>query len=370
MLYEKLPTHQKEYYEKMLSIIGSLSGLFSESNIPYIDSRISENLFCKAFKAENKGRDDSSADAVYKKVGIGIKTFRGNSAQKVAEFNKFSSIFNKLKTEDKIIKISELRNKRIEFTKRSYNLDSMIYHCIRRDSAQISIKEYPMELISINKLNITKDSERSIAFTDGANEYIFNISKSVLMKKFPKENPEVEIDVKILEDPFELLESSFKGIKETIAENELPYIILPLYSFKDGEKVVPERSGLNQWNAAGRVRNEDEVYIRIPSWIHSSFEGFFPARDTQFTLNLPDGNVLDAKVCQDNSKALMSKKNKELGKWILRDILQVPVGELITMELLDDIGIDSVIIKKISDSEFSIDFAKEGSFDKFEEDYK
>ena len=38
---------------------------------------------------------------------------------------------------------------------------------------------------------------------------------------------------------------------------------------------VFEKSGLNQWNAGGRPRHSDEVYIPIPSEIHKNFQGFF-----------------------------------------------------------------------------------------------
>ena len=51
------------YYERMLGVIGSLSRLFSESNEPYIQYRVAENLFCKSFLAQNLSRTDCSADA-------------------------------------------------------------------------------------------------------------------------------------------------------------------------------------------------------------------------------------------------------------------------------------------------------------------
>ena len=128
---------------------------------------------------------------------------------------------------------------------------------------------------------------------------------------------------------------------------------------------VFEKSGLNQWNAGGRARHSDEVYIPIPSEIHKNFQGFFPNRDTPFSLKLPNGNIMQSKVCQDNNKALMSYSNRELGKWILRDILKLKEGELLTYEKLQILGIDSVRIDKISNSEFEINFAKIGSYEQF-----
>jgi hypothetical protein len=146
------------------------------------------------------------------------------------------------------------------------------------------------------------------------------------------------------------------------------HILLPLYAVQQDKKVVPIKSGLNQWNAGGRTRDEDEVYIRIPAWIHRNFVGFFPARNVKFKLILPNGEYLSAKICQQGNKALMSDPNKALGNWILRQVLQQPQGKILTYKKLQELGIDSVIIKKIGPLEYSIDFTEEGRFEKFEEE--
>lgn len=52
-----------EKNERMMSIITSLSKLFSENAKPYINSRVSVNLFCRYFDAENLSRSDVIADA-------------------------------------------------------------------------------------------------------------------------------------------------------------------------------------------------------------------------------------------------------------------------------------------------------------------
>jgi hypothetical protein len=372
--YSDFEEGKRAYYEKMLGLLGSLSRLFSENNAPYFDSRIAENLYCLAFGAENKGRDDSSFDAVYNKTGIGIKTFIGNSAQKIAEFNKDLLSFSGLPTKEKVIKIAELRNKRIDFTKRAYGLEDAKYHCIRREDGKILIYEYPMDLIDINNITEIRDNGKSLKFSDGKNKYNFNISKSVLMKHFSKENPCSEIDVKILDDPFEVLAEIFEESREDILDEEekesYEYVILPLYSIKNGNKIVPLKSGLNQWNAGGRNRNEDEVYIKIPMWIHRKFPDFFPSRKAKFELKLPDEEIISAKVCQQDNKALMSDPNKVLGSWILRKVLQLERGKLLEYKTLQEIGIDSVIVHKISDEKFQIDFRGEGEFEKFEEENK
>ena len=124
------------------------------------------------------------------------------------------------------------------------------------------------------------------------------------------------------------------------------YVILPLYSVRNNIKYVAEKSGLNQWNASGRVRNEDEIYIPIPSYIQKNFCNFFPNRDCPFPLLLPNGKIIDAKVCQDGGKALMSNPNRVLGNYILRQALKKKPGELVTIEDLNRYGFDSVCIEK------------------------
>ena len=55
--------------------------------------------------------------------------------------------------------------------------------------------------------------------------------------------------------------------------------------------------------------------------------------------------ILQAKICQENGKALMSNPNKDLGEWLLRKVLKKNVGELVTMDDLNRIGIDSVCVE-------------------------
>lgn len=140
------------------------------------------------------------------------------------------------------------------------------------------------------------------------------------------------------------------------------YVILPLYGIRRKEKFIYERSGLNQWNASGRKRDFGEMYIPIPIEIHNKFPNFFPRRDENFNLKIPTGEIFSAKVCQDNSKALMTNPNKALSDWLLRKILQTPEGHLVTIEKLDKLGFDSVIIMKDNDQNFSIDIMPTNSY--------
>ncbi len=321
-------------------------------------------------------------------MGVGLKTFlngNGKSYQKVAEFNKERELYNNTNNIDHIVKtVSDLRNKRITSTQRIHKLDDIIYHCVSRTDNKFLIFEEKMDLININKINRISNKNNSITFEDGLNEYNFNLSKSTLLKRFytPSQAKIVEID--IIKNPFDLLENLFKKYKEEIEaiekeKTKYEFVILPLYSSRTGN--VEERSGLNQWNANGRKRDEDEIYIPIPSWIHKTYFDFFPTVDENFNLILPNKEIISAKVCQSYSvminnkkvnkgKSIMSNPNSALGKWLLRDILRIPYGKVVQTNDLYEIGIDSVEIKKIDNKNFEINFKKQGSFEEFLENSK
>lgn len=375
MFLERQSDENKEYYRKMLGAVGSLSRLFSESSEPYIAYRVAENLFCKAFDARNLSRGDTSADASKEFLGFGIKTFlykNGRSYEKVAEFNRDHHLFNHLPPEEKILRIAELRNERIETTKRIAGINDIIYHCVTRNEKEILVYEEPMRLVQINAIKNLRIQKGSIHFADTFEEYKFNVSKSTLYKKFLAQNVLLDIPVRILDDPFEIVENLFVGgeahqiVKETKKEEK---VFLPLYSERGGRH-VPKGSGLNHWNAKGRPRHPNEAYIPIPAWIHKKFPTFFPPREIPFKLHLPNGEVQSARVCQANSKALMTNPNPKLGEWLLRGILNLKEGELATYKILQRIGLDSVVVYKISEGEYGIDFTKVGSYDSFHRENK
>tara|TARA_Y100000389_G_C17354750_1_gene460437 strand:- start:173 stop:865 length:693 start_codon:yes stop_codon:yes gene_type:complete len=225
-----------------------------------------------------------------------------------------------------------------------------------------------MDKINIDKIHNIKTNKNSIAFEDDKNEYSFLLTKSTLTKRFVTAPVLYEFDVEILKEPlFDLKTLLTRKELFLDTDNIIKQIIyLPLYSTKKGENIVFEKSGLNQWNAGGRARNPNEVYIPIPKKIHKNFAGFFPDRDTPFNLRLPNGKIMQSKVCQDGGKALMSCSNRELGQWILRDVLKLEEGSLLAYAKLQEVGIDSVRIDKISNSDFEISFTKIGSYEKFE----
>ncbi|PIS08331.1 NgoFVII family restriction endonuclease [Candidatus Wolfebacteria bacterium CG_4_10_14_0_8_um_filter_37_11] len=369
IFFPNQPKQQQIEYKKFLKIAGCLSNLFSDSPIPYLYYRIAEKIFCKSFQAEDLSRSDVSADAKKDKLGIGLKTFLvGNSKtyQKVAEFNSDRALYENLNAEKLVLKIAELRNARINFTEKAHGLENSIYHCVLRDKGKFLIFEEPMNKIEIGSIKNIKKNTGSIFFQDGKNDYSFLVSKSTLTKRFVTENILHKFEVEILEDPLAELEKllNIKGLEFESKTKIKQTVFLPLYG---RNQTVFEKSGLNQWNAGGRPRDINEVYIPIPAEIHKNFPNFFPARDIPFFLKFPDGENVESKICQDGGKALMTKSNKKLGKLILRDGLNLKEGELVTYEKLQTIGIDSVRIDKISDDQFEINFSATGSYNDFKE---
>lgn len=375
-------------YFKLLELMARLSNLFSDNVIPFLHYRVTENLFCKYFNAENLSRSDTAYDAKTHNFGIGIKTFqfeKGVSVEKVAEFNAISKFLKNYKNKDLAYQVSKARNDRMELGQRLYAINSGCYHIIGRVQNGLTVFNTPYPLINLNSIHSVKDTGHALQFEDDINFYSFNYSKSTLFKRFEVSKDKIDIPVSIIQDPYELLKQllmtkDYEGryqdlyeirsaIKKQVEKNKRldfgkTYVILPLFALKGDVKYIPEKSGLNQWNAGGRERQADEVYIPIPAKINSNFPNFFPNIDTTFTLHLPNGSSLSAKPCQQNRKALMSNPNIALGKWILRDILQVKEGELVTIEHLNRFGFDSVVVYKDSETDYRIDVCKTMSYSK------
>ena len=359
-------------YLKLLSAVSKLSRLFTEKSIPLINYRVAENIFCRSFNANNLSRSDTAFDANYNSVGIGLKTFvseKDTKTEKIAEFNSLSAYFREYQGKDLAIKLGEHRNERIDLANRLYNIESSIYHIVGRWDKELLLFETDYDKIDVDNINFIKSTKAGIQFEDGSNFYSYNYSKSALSRKFIIPDNAYRLPVDIVEDPYSLLldlfsNNDFENASDTLVKGD-NYIVLPLYSFKDKEKFVFEKSGLNQWNAGGRKRNMGEVYIPIPIKIHKEHPNFFPKRDKHFNLEIPTGEIFEAKVCQENSKALMTNPNKELSDWLLRKILQLKEGELATIEKLDKLGFDSVIITKNNKNSFKIDIMKTNSYDDF-----
>ena len=405
-----------ERYEYLLASIASISGLFSKSDVPYVDSRFVENLFVTTTGAVDCGRADMSFDALLPGgIGVGIKTFVGGNAchknEKVAEFTTLAreGHFRGVGKKELVRRIAVARNARISANAAEYaiDLDKCVYHCLIRLPGGAVVHEEPYRLIDVSNLRpLTKsgrpaegwsDMGEGVFFTDGISRYSYSVSKNVLIKRFEFDPTSGFMPLAIHPDPLSLLDQLVGRAPSTrrttmasssamaIDVNEDPgrpgidYIILPLYSPRD--HVVHPKSGLNQWNAGGRTRTFGEAYVLIPAELRDQFPSFFPPQHEHFDLILPNGNaVRRAKVCQQGGKALMTESNIELGRWLISVIDPTtrlsdfggPVGRRrpYTYADLAAIGSDSVMIRregKGKSAKYSAKFASLGSYEDFME---
>lgn len=375
MFYDRQPVEQREKYKRLLGIMGSLSKLFSESSSPYLPYRAHENLFSYCFEAKNLAREDCSADAVKEAVGVGLKTWVGADNQKIAEFNSLKSEYSNLEGLELVKKIASYRNDRIGFTMRAHGLSELVYHVIKRTPHKMTVLECPIDTIDIDRVEVFSDRSRetNIYFSDGKHTYHFNVSKSTLYMIFDNLVKLDDFGVMILDNPISFLQSGADAeipagleLGSISCGNAKPILCLPLYSkTRNRGKYVPTKSGLNQWNAGGRKRDPNEVYIPYNKEDRERIPGFFPDRYDSFTLRLPDGKAMIATVCQADGKAIMSNPNLELGKWLLRDVFNLPENTIVTYSMLMRYGIDCVIFTKNKEHDYSIDFGYIGTYEKY-----
>lgn len=372
MFYIKQPVEQRKQYKEMLGIIGKLTRLFSDNTCPYLPYRVQENVFCKYFLAENISRSDCSADAKKDRIGIGLKTWMGNDDQKIAEFDSLREKLSVLSGLELAKKVSEFRNERIRITKNLHGVEELIYHIVKRIPHAMQILEHSFEYIDVENISLIENrgNINNVYFTDRKHVYHFSLSKNTLYMIFDQMVLLDSFEVEILEDPYAFLMGLSNDFASPTTTNEVldfsNKVCLRLYSVKsNGEKFVAKQSGLNQWNANGRRRDPNEIYIPFPSEDRKRYKGFFPNRDQPFTLHLPDGKTISAKVCQQDSKAIMSNPNKVLGEWLLRKVFELPEWKIVTYEMLEVFGIDSVIFTKLDELEYSVDFAELGTYEKF-----
>ena len=405
-------------YARYLQAVASMSRLYSDNRVPYVDSRFVEKLFVKVSGAVDLGRSDKSFDAIVSPdIGVGVKTFLAeagkNKREKVAEFTRFAQDgeFLGLTPEQLALKVSVFRNNRVisDANELAIDLGKSIYHCLVRTNDGAVVHEEPYRTIDIgniaptdnrgNPISSWSSAARGVFFTDQISNYNFNISKNVLFKEFRIDSKAQIIELDIFDDIFDRVLDWFNAIKgagfavsdntgKSLATfNERPvgrpgveYVVLPLYSTRSKDKQVAASSGINQWHAGGRVRKFGETYIPIPSEIHKLCPKFFPERDKSFKLTLPNGaSDVPAKVCQEGRKALMSDPNTTLGHWmmkVIRPTLQdadflrptTKKDKPFTYADLISIGKDSVVVKKFNQGakvSYSLEFAQLDSYEDF-----
>lgn len=379
-------------YEKLVKSVGSLSKLFTDNNIPFLSSKFVEKLFVFTSASGDLARRDMSFDAkTIDGAGVGVKTFGvtqlfGTKTEKVAEFTADATkgIFSNLSSEELAFTVASYRNARVLSDARIYDIDleNSFYHCLVRSSDGCMIHEEPYQLINVDSLRLDKQSAnaKNPKFSDGKNVYSFSTAKNTLFKTFKLDshlNSPV-IEVEMLENVFELLlkgalTSGGFAVHEQEEQVENPFVVLPLFSTRTGK--VEAKSGINQWNAGGRAREFGEAYIPHPREVRARFPDFFPPKDVAFKLRVPSGEVMSAKVCQQDGKAIMSNPNSALCDWLFRMIDDSPsiskarlsAGRPYTSEDLARVGKDAVKISLVDPKEslYELEPASLGSYERF-----
>ena len=405
-------------YVELLQAVASMSRLYSDNPVAYVDSRFVERLFIQSTGAKDLSRSYKSFDAlVSPDIGVGVKTFLSASGrskrEKVAEFPRYAQDgeFLGLTPKQLALKVAGFRNKRVlsDANELAIDIDKSIYHCLVRTSKGAVIHEEPYRIVDIVNIQPTDKhgkvvskwptQTRGVFFTDGKSNYNYNTSKNVLFKEFKLASKPKMIELAIFDDIYDRVMSWFEVSKKSgfsVTDNSgkqllvveepstskpgVDYVILPLYSTRGGGKNVPPKSGINQWNAGGRVRKFGETYIPLPSEIRRRYPKFFPARDEKFDLVLPNSETLvPSKVCQAGGKALMSDPNTTLGHWIMKVLrpslvdsdFERPTNsndKPFTYTDFLSIGKDSVYVRKSinkSKTLYSIEFAPLDSYEDF-----
>ncbi len=400
-------------YSGHLKMVASLSGLFSDSDKPLINYRTAEKLFAIASGAEDVSRKDCSFDSTISlsKAGVGVKTFTANShkhrsLEKIAEFSKaeYLDVTSKLIGKNLATKVAEFRNRRVtsDALERGLDLNLSYYHCVVRVPGGLVVHEEPYSLINTRTLtpltNNGKPAKKwpgtkvaTLHFTDGQNRYMFHSGKNTLYKDFDLSLHVTTpvLRVAIITDVFAKLMAFFSADSSGPSKQQkssVPitsnssatspdenYVILPLYSTRSHQ--VAEKSGINQWNAGGRVRTFGESYIPVPAAVHKVAPNFFPSKNEKFELVIPTGKTVTAKICQAGGKALMADPNKDLLEWLYSVIdgnMERAKDRLAKRQPyqyadLVEIGKDCVKVQLLEESprRYKVEFADLGAYDEF-----
>ena len=105
-------------YVELLQAVASMSRLYSDNPVAYVDSRFVERLFIQSTGAKDLSRSDKSFDAlVSPDIGVGVKTFLSASGrskrEKVAEFPRYAPLINRVRRSDNLLYIFETFKPRI-----------------------------------------------------------------------------------------------------------------------------------------------------------------------------------------------------------------------------------------------------------------
>lgn len=428
-VWEKYTNEQREEYKNYLKMYGALSAMFnqksSETGAPYLDSKFQETIYARSFDSENvdvgNTPHDIESEINGKRYGIGIKTWLNSkpSYQKVMQLKRYKDeidpLANRNHLEELALKLAEIKNSRLETDYKRLGLveQNNVYHYVTRDKGKVVLTETSYPKVDIKTLKPGEFTKSSFYFSDGLKDYKYTFGDSQIWMKFNDNKKDYDIldtiDIDIMEDPFLFLKNAFfesdstneytinNGILVPKQSVKRDYLYLPLYSYRS--KKVEAKSGLNAWNADPKNKNSNvlrpkgEAYIPIPKIVWKKHKYWFDKsvdmsdykaykqntgkNSYTFNLHLPDGQVIEAGIMQDNFKSLQTSPQNILGSWILdvigfknpqRTEARTPAKEVVTLEMLRQKGFDSIKLwheDPNNPKDVWIDFAGVNSFEKF-----
>lgn len=421
-VWEQYSTEKRKDYIQFLQVYGALTNLFRQKQgdlIPYLDSKFQETVFAKIFNGQNVDIGNTPHDVLSifgnDRIGIGLKTWMSSkpSFQKVMQLKRYQDEIKQsreLGLEALAFKISEIKNEKMrsDYERLGLSEDKNIYHYVTRDQGGFIVNECAYPLIDTDNLQEFNSTSTAFSWSDGRKDYKFTFGDSQIWQKFDSSKKDAftlhQFEVKIIEDPFEFLLKAYLELIGSAKEVDVEIVeaYLPLYSFE--KKEVGEKSGLNAWNAASKVKGSDkprplnEVYIPVPMDFHYKHPNFFTKDmlsiiqerekfkndkanrpEVRFHVELPNGKRIPVLITGDNMKNFQSGSKIErdengkmygqsaLGQWLLIDVLGLRNYQKVTRDWLIKKGTDSVRLwrKKDDYSTIYIDFAPIGSFEAF-----
>lgn len=120
--------------------------------------------------------------------------------------------------------------------------------------------------------------------------------------------------------------------------------------------VVQNKAGLNWWHAGGRARDPNEAYVALPSAAVPQASRVFGAavRGTVFQAIMHDGTRMPMKLFGSSTKGATTPKqigswgnDRIFGQWILRAMLRLRPGTVVTRTHLEAYGRTDICFHRI-----------------------
>ena len=426
-VWSRYDREQQAKYIGYLKAYGSLTKLFNQkgtSSIPHLDSKFQETVYEKSFHSGgieteiiDKGNTPHDIKSTFGSecFAVGIKTWMHSkpSFQKVMQLKALQEkIAERRQYPEALVRfICEKRNERLEQDYNTHGIakGNSVYHYVTRDANSLTLNECPYVLSDLDKLKVDLKNLKtsSIQWKDGGKRFKFTFGDCQIWQHFDPEGSDTKLlkqfDVSILDDPFSILQKEFSLMSLGASTDERPIeeAYLPLYSYRT--KKVEQKSGLNAWNAAPKVKGSsvprplNEIYIAVPSAFHEAHPDFFVrdiskvmekkksapkgSRDGEisFRIHLPNGKSFPGRLTQDGFKAFQSGSNTErdeqgklygqdaLGQWLLVDVLNLRERQPVTRHWLWEKGTDAIRLWRYADDyeSFHLELAPFGAFERF-----